>query len=206
MKSGIWDDYGEWDEIASGNDVSRIKSKITGDGISWKPNFCSPQLSYVFSSLVEHSDFVDDAIPTVLDFGCGLGRNGQMLQRHFPRVVGFDLPQMVKHLGASPAAKRYDAIYENINVICANEKVHLIYDSVVFQHFADKGYCQSAIEALVAMPSLNVFVSIRHGLIPRESCHVLNVLVPMGWKHIHSEIDTLSFDGEAHELVVMKRA
>lgn len=206
MKNGIWDGYGEWDEIASSNDVSHIKSKITGDGISWKPNFCSLQLTYVFNSLVEHSDLADDATPTVLDFGCGLGRNGQMLQKHFPRVVGLDIPQMVEHLASLPAAKRYDAVYQDLNAVGANEDVHLIYDSVVFQHFADADYCRNAIESLAAMPSLDIFVSIRHALIPRENCHVLKILCSMGWKLIHSEIDTLSFDGEAHELVVLKRA
>ncbi|WP_457586127.1 class I SAM-dependent methyltransferase [Ensifer canadensis] len=204
MKSHIWDGYGRWDKIAESADISSIKRMITGDKVSWKPNFCSPALAYAFASV---ASLVEDAegIPTVLDFGCGLGRNGKMLQRHFPRVVGVDLPEMIEKNRSHCQSRPYDALYGDLEQVLASEKVHVVYDSVVFQHFADVEYCEGLLLRLATVGTVDTFVTLRHGLIPEANSQVLNVLRPLGWRVIHSERDTLSFDGEPHELVILRR-
>lgn len=200
MQSHIWDHYGRWDTIATEHDTDGIKRFITGDGIAWKRNYVSPELAYVFGSV---RDIVGPEA-TALDFGCGLGRNGGLLKSYFPRVVGYDIPEMVASLkkqGETP----YSAVYDDIGRLTASEKVSLVYDSVVFQHIVDPVYIKNIVDRLVSVGSIRNFVTIKNSGIVDTDCHLLNILQGMEWSVLHREKETLSFDGHAHDVIVLKR-
>lgn len=199
MTGQIWDHYGRWDEIAEKHDVGTIKRMITGDGVGWKRNYVSPALAYVFNSV---RDVIPDA--TVLDFGCGLGRNGGLLKSYFQRVVGYDIPEMVASLktqGETP----YSAVYDDIGTLTGAEKISLVYDSVVFQHIVDIVYIKNIVDRLVNTNSVRNFVTIKNAGIPDNQCHLITILSDMGWSILHKEQETLSFDGHAHDVVILKK-
>jgi hypothetical protein len=95
----IWDPYANWAESAKGDNVDILKGKITGVANSWKPNYVSPSLQFSFEALIALNR-VDYSEVTVLDFGCGLGRNASLLRSFFPRVIALDLPEMIVRLKA----------------------------------------------------------------------------------------------------------
>ena len=72
------------------------------------------------------------AVSSILDFGCGLGRNFPYLTTIAPRVVGFDLPPMIARCRALPTASgvtlRDD--WETLRL----QRFGLIFASLVLQH------------------------------------------------------------------------
>ena len=129
----IWDDYGQWDLIAESDDVNKIKTAITGEGIQWKPNYVSPEVEFIF----RNTNLLNNGA-TAIDFGCGLGRNGSLLKARFSRVIGYDIPEMIsRYREINFDGGPYDATYSNMDELVAAETVNLIYDSVVFKHILD---------------------------------------------------------------------
>lgn len=195
----IWDGYGQWDKIASGGDVDEIKSKITGEGIRWKPNYVSPEVDYVFRT----TDMLSGGA-TAVDFGCGLGRNGTMLKERFSRVVGYDIPEMIgKYREIHADGGPYDATYSSIEELVAAETVDLVYDSVVFQHILDIDYCRSVLKPLLAQPSLATFVSVKNN--HNRITSLMEILEENSWDIVHSATETLSFDSGPHDVLVLRR-
>lgn len=193
----IWDPYGRWDDIAASGDVNAIKTMITGVGVAWKPNFVAPEVEYVFRSV---EDLSGNA--TVIDFGCGLGRNGRMLKRFFSRVVGYDIPEMIeKHREHHGDDSVYDELYSDISTLTANEKPNLVYDSVVFQHIIDLPYVRTIVEPLLATPSLSAFVSVKNHHIHRTN--LMQILSESRWNLLHLGTERLSFDGAPHDVLIM---
>jgi SAM-dependent methyltransferase len=73
-----------------------------------------------------------ERVDTVLDFGCGLGRNFPYLKTIARRVVGFDLPPMVarcRTIAPVPA----DTLVDDWSVLRAT-RVDLVFASLVIQH------------------------------------------------------------------------
>jgi SAM-dependent methyltransferase len=71
-------------------------------------------------------------LDTVLDFGCGLGRNFPYLKTIARRVVGFDLPSMIarcRTIAPVPA----DALVDDWDSMRAT-RVDLVFASLVIQH------------------------------------------------------------------------
>lgn len=71
-------------------------------------------------------------IDTVLDFGCGLGRNFPYLRTIARHVVGFDLPPMIarcRSLAPVPA----DTLVDDWNTL-RTTRVDLVFASLVIQH------------------------------------------------------------------------
>jgi SAM-dependent methyltransferase len=73
-----------------------------------------------------------EPIDTVLDFGCGLGRNFPYLKTIARRVVGFDLPPMIARCRTlAPVA--VDTLVDDWNAM-RTARVDLVFASLVLQH------------------------------------------------------------------------
>lgn len=70
---------------------------------------------------------------TVLDFGCGMGRNLPDLRRYFDEVWGFDLPNMVRHAPID----LYDAVGSS-HILVDRMEYDCVFASLVFQHIEAK--------------------------------------------------------------------
>ena len=145
-RNGIWDNYADWRSVGGLDDTAKIRARITGlDSGHWTPNAeirgLEPLVGVIQSScLARHGHR-----GTVVDFGCGLGRNLPYLRARFDRVVGFDLPEMATKLRADPAAAGYDAIHDERAALLA-EPVDVVYDSVVWQHIMDQAYANALLD------------------------------------------------------------
>jgi SAM-dependent methyltransferase len=72
------------------------------------------------------------SIDTVLDFGCGLGRNFPYLKTIARRVIGFDLPPMIARCRTlAPVAA--DALVDDWSAM-RETRVDLVFASLVIQH------------------------------------------------------------------------
>ena len=201
----IWDGYGRWDNVAKLEKIDDVKAMITGARL-WRPNFVSPAVQHVFEYAIEEAEGV---VATAADFGCGLGRNGPMLRRFFPRVVGVDLPDMIERVkAASPVfvEKTYSHLYSSVSDLIASENVCALYDSVVFQHIVDAEYVAGLVAELVKKPSLRTIVSVHYNADNAGTRPVaVNLLLERGWRIWHAEEDTLSFEGVAHTVLALRR-
>jgi len=72
---------------------------------------------------------------SVLDFGCGLGRNFPYLKSVSARVVGYDLPEMIERCRAL-AAQPADALSSDWDSV-RREHYDFVFASLVLQHVAE---------------------------------------------------------------------
>jgi 2-polyprenyl-3-methyl-5-hydroxy-6-metoxy-1,4-benzoquinol methylase len=204
MSDSIWDQYGNWDDIAKGLSVEAIKKKITGND-SWAPNHTPEPLATLLELIVSlHKEYGSKA--TVLDFGCGLGRNAPTLRKLFPRVVGFDTESMITRFRAiDPEAvvKSYDAIYADLDRLVGNENIHFLYDSVVFQHLVSAQHMTETLSKLMRMPAFTTIITIKNGGIQKTLAELY--VQERGWRSIFSGQDTVSFPGAIHTVSVFRR-
>ena len=110
----------EWAELAATASETELKDRIlTGfkDG--------KPFTSYVPTLALP-------PVQSVLDFGCGLGRNFPFLASIAPRVVGYDLPEMVERCReASPVAV---SLLTGDWGAVSTMRFDLVFASLVLQH------------------------------------------------------------------------
>ena len=111
----------EWMAIAAEGDPDELRDRIlTGykAGKPFTPYVPTVQLPGPLSS--------------VLDFGCGLGRNFPYLKRVARSVAGFDLPPMIERCrsSASDAVDLLSADWDQLKVL----RFDLIVSSLVLQH------------------------------------------------------------------------
>jgi len=202
----IWDKYGQWDEISRLKESNAVKAKITGNKRAWRPNFVPPALAYAFDyAAQEHVSTNPHTPAAVLDFGCGLGRNAPMLRNFFPRVVGFDLPEMLERLRSETPSlywRLYDQTYDSIETAFKSDAYCLLYDSVVFQHIIDRDYLSTMFDAISANSSLRTIVSIYNA--GHRYPH-LDALASRQWRIWHTENETMSFEGAAHSVTIFHR-
>jgi SAM-dependent methyltransferase len=88
------------------------------------------------------------AIESVLDFGCGLGRNCSYLQTIAARVVGFDLPEMIvraRDAGVG-AGLVLSSDWETVRAMTFD----LIFASLVLQHVPED-WCRTALADFARM-------------------------------------------------------
>ena len=205
--TNIWDSYGRWDEIGKSQNINYIRRRITGGKFAWRPNFVPPAVDYAMRYAIDEArDAAPGKPPAIVDFGCGLGRNGPMLRGIFPRVIGIDLPEMAQTLqSALPdlVASTYDAIHSSAESLVETDDFCALYDSVVLQHITDPAYLAGLIETLNRKPALRTLISIHHGGIAKP-IH-LRLLDETGWKPWHSESERLSFEGVPHTVVILRR-
>jgi hypothetical protein len=143
--------------------------------------------------------------PTLLDFGCGLGRNSSTLRNHFPRLIGYDLPEMIdklKNIYHNDSQNDYASLYSSIHDMVSIDNYCALYDSVVLQHLIDRAYVNDLIEKLSVKPSFRTFISLTNQVRPHPH---LELLLEKGWSIWHREVETLSFDGAPHLLTIFQR-
>lgn len=206
MPRNIWDPYANWTDVANLNSADEVRDKITGHKGKWLPNAASAVLRSMLNDIVSAQMQNGEAAVTALDFGCGLGRNLPLLRELFPRVVGFDLPEMIQRLraeGVSGQAGHYDATYDDLDELLARERVQVLYDSVVLQHIVDVPYAAGVAGRLHAASSLQAVVSLSNlptGVVARDF-----LIGEHRWQVALSELDTESFFGAPHRLMVLRR-
>ena len=111
----------EWAELAATASDEDLRERILTGFKSGKP------FTPYFPTLP-----LPESIASVLDFGCGLGRNFSYLTTVAARVVGFDLPEMIARLrelvphGAVVLSSDWDALRAM--------PFDLIFASLVLQH------------------------------------------------------------------------
>ena len=195
----IWDGYADWAESAEKDNIRDLQTKITGTG-NWHPNYVSPSFQFACEALVAINRINYDKV-TVLDFGCGLGRNASVLRSFFPRVIALDLPEMIVRLKAEHLDNLYDSVYDNLDGI-KNETVNVVYDSVVWQHIVSIPYVTELVNRLVEIPSLNAVVSLTNQSV--NSLPLRLLMENHGWKKVLSDTETQTF-GSPHNLTVLRR-
>lgn len=198
-QQNIWDGYADWAESAEKDNVKDLQRKITGLE-NWNPNYISPAFEFACESLFAINRMNYDRV-TVLDFGCGLGRNASVLRSFFPCVIALDLPEMIARLKAEHLDILYDRVYDDLNEI-KNETVNVIYDSVVWQHILSVSYVTQLLNQLVDIPSLNAVVSLTNQSVPSLPLRLL--MENHGWKQVLLDTETQTF-GCPHTLTVLRR-
>lgn len=210
MGNGIWDPYADWDEVGGHPDRAVIRARITGMGERfWRPNRAGPEFLAAMRELrvdiarrLRHRG-------TVLDFGCGLGRNLPFLKNSFARVVGIDLPSMIESLRQGPEAAGYDALYDDRARLVAEEAVDVCYDSVVWQHIVDPAYCEAILADLLRIGRLRHVITISNIYIGSAEGQggwalTARLLHARGWREVHSSTDARSF-GVPHVVRILQR-
>ena len=201
-----WDGYGEWDRIAAFPEIDAIKESITGNSSGWRPNYCSPALAYCLSFAAAEYRETRGKEPAVLDFGFGLGRNGPLLKKFFPRLIGFDLPSMVSTYRTSQKPgdePLYDGLYSATADVVEKEDFCLVYDSVVFQHLVDPDTVQTLLEPFNRAYAFRTFVTVSN--LGSDNKILVDLLKERNWRLWHSEVETLSFAGLAHTVAVYRQ-
>ena len=126
----------DWSEIAAG-DADELRERILTGYKSGKP----------FTPYVPTLP-LSESIESVLDFGCGLGRNFPYLKTIASRVEGFDLPQMIERcrtLGMEPVS-RLSSDWSDVRT----RRYDLIFASLVLQHI-DTDECRRYLADFAAM-------------------------------------------------------
>lgn len=126
----------DWSEIAAG-DADELRERILTGYKSGKP--FTPYIPTLPLS---------ESIESVLDFGCGLGRNFPYLKTIASRVEGFDLPPMVERcrtLGTEPVS-RLSSDWSEVR----SRRYDLIFASLVLQH-VDTGECRRYLADFASM-------------------------------------------------------
>lgn len=205
--ANIWDAYGRWDDIGKSRNLDFIRKRITGNKLAWRPNFVPPAVDYALRYAIDEAHAATpSATPAIVDFGCGLGRNGPMLRGIFPRVIAYDLPEMTHTLQTQLpdlVAATYGAVHASAETLVQTETFCALYDSVVLQHIVDPAYIAGLIDTLNRNPALRTIVSLYHGSLA-SPVH-LRRLTETGWKIWHSESERLSFEGVPHTVAILRR-
>lgn len=110
----------EWSEVAAG-DADELRERILTGYKSGKP----------FTPYVPTIP-MPAPIDSVLDFGCGLGRNFPYLKTIAPRVEGFDLPPMIDRCRALAAEDVSSLSSDWADV--RTRRYDLIFAALVLQH------------------------------------------------------------------------
>lgn len=121
----------EWAELAATASDAELRERILTGFTAGKP----------FTPYVATLP-LPAPIESVLDFGCGLGRNFSYLSTIATRVVGFDLPEMVARArDAAPGGA--DVLSSDWNAVRAM-RFDLVFASLVLQHVPEDR-CRAAL-------------------------------------------------------------
>ena len=118
----------EWTDIAVG-DAEELRERILTGYKSGKP----------FTPYVPTIP-LPARIESVLDFGCGLGRNFPYLKTIASRVEGFDLPPMIDRC-LTLGTEQVNRLSSDWADVC-NRRYDLVFASLVLQHI-DTGECRN---------------------------------------------------------------
>ncbi|TAJ85776.1 MAG: methyltransferase domain-containing protein, partial [Reyranella sp.] len=199
----IWDRYANWESVSSSDDLSFVKQRITGRKVGWwEKNQLPAGFEDALVKLGRDLSLAGQGGGTVLDFGCGLGRNVEFLRSRFSRVIGLDLPRMIENLRKDPIGKSYDALYDDRSQLVSSEDINVIYDSVVLQHIKDLEYNKDIVKDFNAMTNLRFIISLAGGWGVRAP-QTLLLLKDAGWTEVFSVQDGETFR-KPHMLTILK--
>lgn len=194
MERQVWDGYADWSEVSNSGNLKMIRKRITGrTNREFQANVLHPELLGAIEDIRRSVTAHHGDAARVLDFGCGLGRNGASLRGNFGRNIGLDLPGMIVELRKLPAALPYDALYDDLAALVVAEDVDVCFDSVVFQHIVDRDFCQSVIDRLILMPRLRYVISLCNVSVARGWASIPLMLAKSGWEEIQKFEDLESF-------------
>jgi SAM-dependent methyltransferase len=126
----------EWAELAQAASEADLRERILTGFKAGKP--FTP-----YSPTVR----LPPALASVLDFGCGLGRNFPYLQAVAARVVGFDLPEMIARArDAAPAGIELSSDWDALGM----QRFDLVFASLVLQHVSED-WCRTALAGFARM-------------------------------------------------------
>lgn len=205
MEKHIWDGYAHWAELARSADLQNLRDKITGLRGRWEPNYAPPAFAALLQKLIAAETALSGQPQTVIDFGCGLGRNAPLLRQFFPRVLAIDLPPMMLRLrqdGADFWPQYYAALYDDFAALLRQEQPHFLFESVVFQHITDEDYATGLARQIHETPSLTTLLCLENHYM---DVFVLKWLRGQGWQTIYSVNDPETFLSYPHDLMILRR-
>jgi SAM-dependent methyltransferase len=113
--------FDDWSTFAQSADADELREHILTGFKSGKP-FTPYVPTLVLPAPLE----------SVLDFGCGLGRNFPYLKTIATRVTGFDLPAMIERC-RTLATERVDQLVDDWRQV-ATHRFDLVFTALVLQH------------------------------------------------------------------------
>ena len=127
----------EWARLASSASDDELREKILMGFKNGKPFTPSvPTLA------------LPATMASVLDFGCGLGRNFPYLKTLAARVTGYDLPEMIDRCRRAGAVE-VDLLSSDWNEISAM-RFDMVFASLVLQHVPED-VCRQALDGFAVM-------------------------------------------------------
>ncbi len=177
-----FDAYANWFDVAYIPDLNTVKRMITGSKNVWR--------STPVDSAIKGQWQIDNSTKVVLDFGCGLGRNAQMLTQIFPMVVGYDLKPMIKRLKCLPEQQNYKGLSFNLHDILTEWNITDIYECVVWQHLLwDSNEVQKIIDKISESKTIKTIYSCWNTKVKHKDLFVY-YLQQKGWLlHSSGNID-----------------
>lgn len=138
----------EWEAIAATNDADELRERIFTGYKTGKP--FTPYVPTI--ALPRH-------VSSVLDFGCGVGRNFPYLKSIAPHVVGFDLQPMIARC-RSLATESVDVLTSDWDEL-SRQRFDLVFASLVLQHI-DTDACRSYLADFLKMaPAIYVLTRLQ---------------------------------------------
>ena len=174
----------EWNDIAAG-DADDLRERILTGYKSGKP----------FTPYVPTIP-LPEPIESVLDFGCGLGRNFPYLKTIASRVEGFDLPPMIERcrtLGTEQVS-RLSGDWMDVRT----RRYDLIFASLVLQHI-DTGECRRYLADFAAMAPRIYLLTRTH----TDFGAVMLELVAESGLHADGPCRVVDHDSSTHQLRVI---
>lgn len=146
-----YDAYANWHLVSTKKDVNAIKQLITGSKTVWR----ATEVDTVVYAHWREAHAKLNLVPLVIDFGCGMGRNGPMLQRYFDRVIGYDLPDMIaKQRHLQSVGTVYHELVDDLSQALLTFPT-AVYECVVWQHLKwECGAIQIALDMITASHSV----------------------------------------------------
>lgn len=207
---GIWCRYGNWESIAKSEDLDFVRQRIIGmDTGVWEPNRTAPGYDEAIEKVAEANAAAGHGRGTVVDFGCGLGRNASFLRGKFDKVLALDLPDMVGKLKTDPAGSLYDALYDDMGAALSSQPVDVVYESVCWQHIVDADYSATIAQAIEAAPNVRYVMSLNNNgtrVVPKKRgwSRALAELASRGWTVVFEAEDRHTFK-DPHTQRILRR-
>jgi SAM-dependent methyltransferase len=177
----------DWSTLALTADADELREHILTGFRSGKP----------FTPYVPTLE-LPQPLDTVLDFGCGIGRNFPFLRSIAGRVAGFDLPPMVarcRALSTTPVDRLSDDWPQ-----LAADRFDLIFASLVLQH-VETDACRAYLRDFARMaPTVYLLTRIENDF----GANVLDLVSENGDFDAGTVVD-VEHDPDSHQLRVLAR-
>ena len=209
-KNILYNDYGNWLDISKQN-ISEIKKQITGshqNSTSYTINFKSNYISFKMKEQILNI-ISKTKNKNIIDFGCGVGRNIQLLKMFFNKIYGYDISDMIltfKNLNDINDIKNYNSyelVSDNLKNILNNNDIEYLYDSVVFQHIISVDY-NEYIAKLISLSNIKYLFGLTSEINLYNVIQWKILIEKFNFKVIYTEIENETF-GIPHLFVILEK-